>query len=237
MKKIGTIHTDFPTKFGVARQSSLEESLKGFVIFEKEYASGQAFRGLEEFTHIWLIWEFSENKGRGWSPTVTPPRLGGKVRKGVFATRSPFRPNPIGLSCVKLDKIEYDKKLGPVLYVSGVDMMDGTPLYDIKPYVPYSDCVPEAYGGFTEHLPEYELKVDFPAELLNIFPEEKRPGAIALVKMDPRPPYHNHPEQIYKIGYAGMDIRFTVDDESKTAHVVEVTDYPEELKGKSGIPN
>lgn len=234
MKKIGTIHTDFPTKFGVARQSRLEESLKGYVTFEKEYASEQAFRGLEEFSHIWLLWEFSENIDRGWSYMVAPPRLGGRVQKGVFATRSPFRPNPIGLSCVKLDKIEYDKNLGTVLYVSGVDMMDETPLYDIKPYIPYSDCVPEASGGFTEHIPDYELKVDFPEEMLKKLPEEKRAGALAFIKMDPRPAYHNHPEQIYKIGYAGFDIRFRVDDETKTAHVVEVTDFPEDLKPSRG---
>lgn len=226
MIPIGTIHTDFTTKFGTARQGSLAQSLKGFITFEKEYANEQAFRGLEEFSHIWLLWAFSENEDRGWSPMVAPPRLGGKIKKGVFATRSPFRPNPIGLSCVKLDRIEYEKKRGTVLYISGVDMMDGTPLYDIKPYVPYADCMPDASGGFTEHLPDYELSVDFPQALLEKLPAHARDGAIALLKMDPRPPYHNHPEQIYKIGYAGMDIRFTVDDAAMTAHVVEVTDYP-----------
>ena len=226
MIPIGTIHTDFTTKFGTARQGTLAQSLKGFITFEKEYANEQAFRGLEEFSHIWLLWAFSENEGRGWSPMVAPPRLGGKIKKGVFATRSPFRPNPIGLSCVKLDRIEYEKKRGTVLYISGVDMMDGTPLYDIKPYIPYADCMPDASGGFTEHLPDYELSVDFPQTLLEKLPAHARDGAIALLTMDPRPPYHNHPGQIYKIGYAGMDIRFTVDDAAMTAHVVEVTDYP-----------
>ena len=234
MKRIGTIHTDFTTKFGVARQSSLEESFKGYIVFEKKYADEQAFRGLAEFSHIWLIWEFSENVSRGWSLMVAPPKLGGKIKKGVFATRSPFRPNPIGLSCVRLDEIRHDRRLGTVLYVSGVDMMDGTPLYDVKPYIPYSDCVPEASGGFTENLPEYELEVDFPIDMLGVLPEDKRAGAVALIRQDPRPPYHNHPEQIYKIGYAGYDIRFTVDDTSRTARVIEITDYPEKLKTDRG---
>lgn len=227
MKKIGTIHTDFPTKFGVPRQSCLEEDLKGYITFEKEFANEQAFRGLEAFTHIWLLWEFSDNIRDDWAPMVAPPRLGGKIKKGVFATRSSFRPNPIGLSCVKLDRIVMDEKEGPILYISGIDMMDGTPLYDIKPYLPYSDSFPEASRGFTGQVLGYEVEVDFPQEMLELIPEEKRAGAIAFIRQDPRPPYHNHPEQIYKIGYAGFDIRFTVDDETKTAHVVEVTDYPD----------
>lgn len=226
MKKIGTIHTDFPTKFGVPRQSCLEEDLKGYITFEKEFANEQAFRGLEAFTHIWLLWEFSENIREDWSPMVAPPRLGGRIQKGVFATRSPFRPNPIGLSCVRLDSIEMDKKLEPVLKVSGIDMMDGTPLYDIKPYLPYADSFPDASKGFTGQVLDYEIDVDFPEEMLCLISEEKRAGAIAFIRQDPRPPYHNHPEQIYKIGFAGFDIRFTVDDVEKVAHVVEVTDYP-----------
>lgn len=229
MKKIGTIHTDFHTKFGVPRQSGLDEDLKGYITFEKEYSDEQAFRGLEDFSHIWLIWEFSENISRGWSYMVAPPRLGGRIQKGVFATRSPMRPNPIGLSCVKLEKIEHDKKRGTVLYVSGIDMMDKTPLYDIKPYLPFSEAIPDAKGGYTEQTKDKDMAVDFPQELLNILPEEKRAGAIASLRMDPRPAYHNHPEQIYKIGYAGYDIRFVADDEAGIIHVVEVTDYPEGL--------
>lgn len=230
LKKIGTIHTDFTTKFGVARQSGLDDALKGYITFEKEYSDEQAFRGLEDFSHIWLLWEFSENTGRGWSLMVAPPRLGGRVQKGVFATRSPFRPNPVGLSCVKLEKIEHDKKLGTVLYISGVDMMDKTPLYDIKPYLPFSEAIPDACGGYTQQTKDKNLSVDFPEELLSILPEEKRAGAAAALHMDPRPAYHNHPEQIYKFGYAGYDIRFTVDDESRTAHVIEVVPYPDYLK-------
>ena len=230
MKKIGIIYTDLTTKFGTARQSCLSDALKGYIIMEREFANEQAFRGLEEFSHIWLLWEFSGNKGRGWNPMVAPPKLGGKKKKGVFATRSPFRPNPVGLSCVRLERIEYDKKHGPVLHISGVDMMNKTPLYDIKPYIPYSDCIPDASGGFTEYLPDYELEVDFPPDLLEKLPAGKRDGAMAMLRMDPRPPYHNHPDQIYKIGYAGFDIRFTVDDETRTAHVTEVTDYPQALR-------
>ena len=229
MKKIGTIHTDFYTKFGVARQSCLNEDLKGYITFEKEYSDEQAFRGLEEFSHIWLIWEFSENTDRGWSYMVAPPRLGGKMQKGVFATRSPFRPNPVGLSLVKLERIEHEREHGTVLFVSGVDMMDKTPLYDIKPYLPFSEAVSDARGGYTEKTKDIALEVDFPAEMLKILPEDKRGGAIACLSMDPRPAYHNHPEQVYKIGYAGFDIRFVVDDKEKIVHVVEVTDYPKEL--------
>lgn len=229
MKKIGTIHTDFPTKFGVPRQSGLDDDLKGYITFEKEYSSEQAFRGLEGFSHIWLIWEFSENIERGWSLMVAPPRLGGRIQKGVFATRSPMRPNPIGLSCVKLEKIEYDRKLGTVLYISGTDMMDGTPLYDIKPYLPFTEAIPDARGGYTEQTKDKSLGVDFPTELLGLLPEEKRAGALAFLSMDPRPAYHSHPEQIYKIGYAGFDIRFVVDDEKQLVKVVEVVDYPKEL--------
>lgn len=229
MKKIGTIHTDFTTKFGVPRLSGLGEDLKGYIIFEKEYCSEQAFRGLEEFSHIWLIWEFSENMSRGWSYMVAPPRLGGRTQKGVFATRSPFRPNPIGLSCVRLERIEHDKKAGTVLYISGVDMMDKTPLYDIKPYLPFTDSHPDAALGYTKRTKDMSLKVDFPEEMLVLLPEEKRAGALSFLSMDPRPAYHNHPEQIYKTGYAGYDIRFAVDDEAKVVRVVEVTDYPEGL--------
>ena len=174
IKPIAHIQTDFPTKFGVPRQSGIIESLKGRIVFEPEYRNAEAVRGLEEFSHIWLLWEFSEAVREDWSPTVRPPRLGGNVRKGVFATRSPFRPNPIGLSSVKLDKVEIDPKLGPVLHVSGADLMDGTPIYDIKPYIAYTDSHPDAVSGFASTPAEYLLDVDFPEELLQQVPEKQR---------------------------------------------------------------
>ena len=216
LQVIAHIHTEFPTKFGIPRQSGIIESLKGFIVFEPEYRNPDAIRGLEEFSHLWLIWEFSEAKRDGWSPTVRPPRLGGNVRKGVFATRSPFRPNPIGLSSVKLDRIEIDSKLGPVLYISGADLMDGTPIYDIKPYITYTDSHPEAVSGFASKPAEYLLKVDFPEELLNKVPEAQRESLVAVLEHDPRPQYQDDPERIYGMSFGGMEIKFKVQDMTLT---------------------
>lgn len=210
MKVIAKIRTDFPTKFGIPRQSGIIGSLKGRIVFEPEYRNAEAVRGLEEFSHLWLIWEFSEAVRDTWSPTVRPPRLGGNVRKGVFATRSPFRPNPIGLSSVKLEKIEIDPKLGPVIYVSGADLMDGTPIYDIKPYIAYTDSHPDAVSGFASKPAEYLLEVDFPDTLLNKVNPELRESLIEVLAHDPRPQYHDDPERIYGMTFANMEIKFKV---------------------------
>ena len=212
MKTIATIRTDFPTKFGIPRQSGIIASLQGRIVFEPEYRNPEAVRGLEEFSHIWLIWEFSEAVREGWSPTVRPPRLGGNVRKGVFATRSPFRPNPIGLSSVKLDKIEIDPKLGPVLHVSGADLMDGTPIYDIKPYIAYTDSHPEAVSGFASKPAEYLLEVDFPEHLLESVPTDLRESLIDVLAHDPRPQYHDDPERVYGMEFGGMEVKFQVEE-------------------------
>lgn len=220
MKIISHIYTDFSTKFGLPRQSGLIEEIKGKIIFEKEYRSPEAFRGLEDFSHIWLLWQFSESVRESWSPTVRPPLLGGNTRMGVFATRSPFRPNPIGLSCVKLEKIEYTKSDGPVLYVSGCDLMNGTPIYDIKPYLPYADSVPQATGGFTTALDERKLEVDISDELLKNVPEQKRETLLAVLAGDPRPSYQNDPERVYGFGFAGLEIKFTVSDRKLTVIAV-----------------
>lgn len=208
-KVIAKIYTDFPSKFGLPRQSGMSEALKGTIVFEPEYRREEAFRGLEGFSHIWLLWEFSAAKREDWSPTVRPPRLGGNARLGVFATRSPFRPNPIGLSCVKLDSIEQVPSLGTVLHVSGIDMMDQTPIYDVKPYLPYTDAHPDAEAGWTASADNRSLTVTFPENLLNLLPEEKREGAIAFLSHDPRPAYSSS-DRIYKVEYAGYDIAFSV---------------------------
>ena len=212
MKIIAKIKTEFPTKFGIPRQSGIIETLKGKVVFEPEYRNLEAVRGLEEFSHLWLIWEFSEAKRDTWSPTVRPPRLGGNVRKGVFATRSPFRPNPIGLSSVKLERIEIDTKLGPVLHVSGADLMDGTPIYDIKPYIAYTDSHPGAISGFASKPAEYLLEVVFPEELLQKVPETHRKSLIAVLEHDPRPQYQDDPERVYGMAFGNMEVRFKVID-------------------------
>ena len=210
MKTIAHIHTDFPTKFGIPRQSGIIDSLKGTVVFEPEYRNPDTVRGLEEFSHLWLIWEFSETARDTWSPTVRPPRLGGNVRKGVFATRSPFRPNPIGLSSVQLERIEMDPKLGPVLHVNGADLMDGTPIYDIKPYIAYTDSHPEAISGFASKPAEYLLEVDFPKDLLEKIPESQRESLIAVLAHDPRPQYQDDPERIYGLTFAHREIKFKI---------------------------
>lgn len=220
MKTIAHIETDFPTKFGIPRQSGIIASLQGRIVFEPEFRIAEAVRGLEDFSHLWLIWEFSEAKRDGWSPTVRPPRLGGNVRKGVFATRSPFRPNPIGLSSVKIEKIEIDPKLGPVIYVSGADLMDGTPIYDIKPYIAYTDSHPEAISGFASKPAEYLLNVDFPEALLNKVHPDLRKSLLDVLAHDPRPQYHDDPERIYGMAFGGMEVKFKVD--GKWLTVVEI---------------
>lgn len=222
MRVIAKIRTDFPTKFGIPRQSGIIESLKGTIVFEPEYRNPEAVRGLEEFSHLWLIWEFSEAKRDTWSPTVRPPRLGGNTRKGVFATRSPFRPNPIGLSSVKLDRIEIDPKLGPVLHVSGADLMDGTPIYDIKPYIVYTDSHPEAVSGFATKPAEYLLEVDFPEELLQKVPEAQRDSLIAVLEHDPRPQYQDDPDRVYGMGFGDLEIKFKVQQTRLTVTEVQV---------------
>lgn len=211
MKIIAHIHTDFPDKFGIPRQSGLVESLQGTIIFEPEYHNPEILRELEEFSHIWLLWKFSKSKKEHWSATVKPPRLGGKKRVGVFATRSPFRPNDIGLSCVKLEEIELDEKVGPIILVSGVDLLDMTPIYDIKPYIPFTDCKPEASEGYTRETKMHELEVIFPQNLLERYPPEKREAVIGILAQDPRPTYVQDPNRIYGVAFAGFDIKFQVD--------------------------
>ena len=211
MKVIARIHTDFPTKFGIPRQSGIVASLQGRIVFEPEYRIAEAVRGLEEFSHLWLIWEFSEAVREDWSPTVRPPRLGGNVRKGVFATRSPFRPNPIGLSSVKQEHIEIDPKLGPVLHVTGADLMDGTPIYDIKPYIAYTDSHPDAVSGFASKPAEYLLEVNFPEELLESVPTAIRESLIDVLAHDPRPQYHDDPERVYGMRFGNMEVKFKVE--------------------------
>ena len=220
MKAIAHIHTDFPTKFGIPRQSGIIASLQGKIVFEPEYRVAEAVRGLEDFSHIWLLWEFSEAVRDKWSPTVRPPRLGGNVRKGVFATRSPFRPNPIGLSSVRLEHIDIDPDLGPVIYVSGADLMDGTPIYDIKPYIAYTDSHPDAVSGFASTPAEFLLQVDFPEDLLIKVQPELRKSLIEVLAHDPRPQYHDDPERIYGMAFGGMEVKFKVEESQLT--VVEV---------------
>lgn len=213
---IGRVRTDFPTKFGLPRQGNFARSLTGRIVMEPEFRKTAAFKGIEEYSHLWLLWGFSEVKRTRWVPTVKPPRLGGKIHKGVFATRSPFRPNPIGLTCVRLEEIQWDTPEGPVLIVSGIDMMDGSPVYDIKPYLAYADAYPEARSGFGEKVKDHVLEVVFPDDLLQKVDEKKREGAVEMLRQDPRPPYHNHAEQIYKIAFADVDIHFTVEDNRLT---------------------
>lgn len=220
MKTIAKIHTDFPAKFGIPRQSGLVPSLQATIVFEPEYRNPDALRGLEDFSHIWLLWEFSQAVRSEWSPTVRPPRLGGNRRMGVFATRSPFRPNPIGLSCVKLEKIIWQGENAPIICVSGADLLDGTPIYDIKPYLPYTDSHPDAIGGFADEVKYQQLTVNCPQELQQCIPENHRQTVIDILAQDPRPSYQHNPERIYSMEYADMDIRFTVDGNILT--VIEV---------------
>ncbi len=218
---IAHIKSDFPTKFGIPRQSGLVESLQSTIIFEPEYRNCDALRGIEGYSHLWLIWQFSENVKSGWSPTVRPPRLGGNTRMGVFATRSPFRPNALGLSCVRLLGVEKTEDFGVVIHVGGGDLMDGTPIFDIKPYIPYSDSHPNAIGGFTDTASDFMLDVNFPDNLLKIIPEMKRDAAIGVLSHDPRPSYQKDFNRIYAITFAGFDIRFTVDGHTLTVIEIE----------------
>ena len=222
MKKIGRIRTDFPTKFGIPRQSGVVKELKGRIVFEPEYRNEDALRGIEGFSHLWLIWQFSENVREGWSPTVRPPILGGNTRVGVFATRSPFRPNPIGLSSVKLEGVEVDPHDGPVLIVSGADIMDCTPILDIKPYIPYADSHPEATEGFRSGGWNRMLEVDFPPELLAKVPEKQHKSLIEVLANDPRPSYHHDPDRVYGMPFGDVEVKFSVNE--KVLKVVAVYD-------------
>ena len=222
MRPIAHIHSDFSTKFGIPRQSGVVESLQAEIVFAPEFRSREAVRGLEAFSHIWLIWEFSENVRAGWSPTVRPPRLGGNVRMGVFATRSPFRPNPIGLSCVRLERIEFSDECGPVLHVAGADLMDGTPIFDIKPYIPYADCHPEATEGFTGQVEMQALTVEIPPELLSRFPVEKRDALIGVLAQDPRPRYQTDASRVYGLEFGGYEVKFSVNGQKMT--VTDITE-------------
>ena len=230
MKKIASIHSDFSSKFGIPRQSGLAASLRAQIVFEPEYRHPDAVRGLEEFSHIWLIWEFSETVRDSWSPTVRPPRLGGNTRMGVFATRSPYRPNPIGLSCVRLEEIRRQDQWGPVLYVSGADLMDGTPLYDIKPYLPSADCHPDASGGFTERVPRPLLAVEIPERWHALFSDGRLQALREVLALDPRPPYQHDPDRVYGFPFAGCEVRFTVREGVLTVCGVEP------LKREGGFP-
>ena len=220
MEIIAKMRSDFASKFGIPRQSGLVEELRSTIVFEPGYRDPECLRGIEDFSHLWIIWQFSQAVEQGWSPTVRPPRLGGNTRMGVYATRSPFRPNHMGLSCVKLLSVEHTQQHGTVLHVGGADLMDGTPIFDIKPYIPYSDCHPEASGGFTDHAGEFLLNVNFPEELLSRLPENKRDAAIGVLSHDPRPSYQRNPDRIYGLNFAGLDIRFQVKESVLT--VLEV---------------
>lgn len=214
LTSIAHIRSDFSEKFGIPRQSGLVEELTAAVVFEPEYRDPSALRGIDGFSHLWLIWEFS--RSRGWSPTVRPPRLGGNKRLGVFATRSPFRPNPLGLSCVRLVEVRQDRALGPVLVVAGADLLDGTPIYDVKPYLPYADCKPDAVGGFAAQPKGADLTVDCPPVLLDRVPEDKRAALLAVLAQDPRPQYQDDPERVYGMAFAGLEVKFRVAGERLT---------------------
>lgn len=216
MKVIARIKSDFPTKFGIPRQSGLVEQLRATIIFEPEYRNPDSLRGIEDFSHIWLIWHFSKTDRKEWSPTVRPPRLGGNKRLGVFATRSPFRPNALGLSSVKLIGLENTAEYGTILHVAGADLMDGTPIFDIKPYIPYGDCHTDATGGFTDLAGDFLLTVDFPAALLAQIPENKRESLLGVLSHDPRPSYQKDSDRIYGLQFADFDIRFFVKNSQLT---------------------
>jgi tRNA-Thr(GGU) m(6)t(6)A37 methyltransferase TsaA len=224
IRPIAKMRSDFPSKFGIPRQSGLVQELQSTIVFEPEFRNPDTLRGLEGYSHLWLIWQFSEAVRTDWSPTVRPPRLGGNTRMGVFATRSPFRPNNLGLSCVRLIGIEQTPNQGTVVHVAGADLMDGTPIFDIKPYVPYSDCHPDASGGFTDTAGEFLLQVDFPPALLAKLPENKREATIGVLSHDPRPSYQRDPDRVYGLPFAGFDIRFTVrGDVLQVCDVVKLT--------------
>ena len=220
IKVIAHIRSDFTTKFGVPRQSGLVDELRAKIVFETEFRNEAAVRGLEDFSHIWLIWQFSEAVREDWSPTVRPPRLGGNKRIGVFATRAPFRPNALGLSSVRLEKVELHSELGPVLHVAGADLMDGTPIYDIKPYIAYADAHSDAVGGFVDAVERHKLTVSCSEELLAFVPQEKREALIGVLAQDPRPSYQADPERIYGMDFAGFNVKFTVDGEHLTVQTI-----------------
>lgn len=220
MHPIAHMKSDFPTKFGIPRQSGLVSSLHSTIVFTPEYRNPDALRGLEGFSHIWIIWQFSEAVRKEWTPTVRPPRLGGNTRMGVFATRSPFRPNAIGLSCVQIASIEETPDSGTVIHVTGADLMDGTPILDIKPYIPYSDSIPNALGGFTSTADDFLLQVNFPDDLLQFLPENKREAVVEVLSHDPRPSYQRKPGRIYGLRFSEFDIRFTVDENTLTVKEV-----------------
>ena len=220
IESIAVMHSDFPTKFGIPRQSGLVENLRSTIVFEPKYRNPDALRGLTDYSHVGLVWQFSESVRTDWTPTVRPPRLGGNTRMGVFATRSPFRPNSLGLSCVKLLGVEQTEKNGTVIHVAGADLMHGTPIFDIKPYVPYSDCHPDALGGFTDSAPDFILQVDVPDTLLQKIPESKQAALVEVLSHDPRPSYQHNADRVYGLSFAGFDIRFTVDGD--TLYVKEV---------------
>ena len=217
---IARMHSDFPEKFGIPRQSGMVEALKSFLVFEPDFRNPDALRGLEDFSHIWLIWGFSQALRERWSPTVRPPLLGGNKRMGVFATRSPFRPNALGLSSVRLERIELHPALGPVLHVAGADLMDGTPVYDIKPYLPYADCRPEATGGFADAHARKTLAVEIPPDLLAQIPEDRREALVQVLAQDPRPSYQEDPGRLYGMSFAGVEIKFTVQGDALTVRAV-----------------
>ncbi len=210
IKPIAYVRSDFSTKFGIPRQSGIVDQLKATIVFEPEYRVSDALRGIDGFSHLWLIWQFSAAVRTRWSPTVRPPRLGGNQRVGVFATRSPYRPNSLGLSSVRLESVVQHRDYGTVLVVSGADLMDGTPIFDIKPYIPYTDSHPDALAGFAADPVEEKLNVHISSQLLSRLPEEKRPGLISVLAIDPRPQYHDDPERIYGFEFAGFEIRFNV---------------------------
>ena len=220
MHVIARMKSDFATKFGIPRQSGLVEELRSTILFEPEYRNADALRGLEDFSHLWIIWQFSKAVREDWSPTVRPPRLGGNTRMGVFATRSPFRPNSIGLSCVKILGMEETEEYGTVIHVGGADLMDGTPIFDIKPYIPYADAHPEALGGFTQAAGDFLLDVEFPEELLQKVPANKRDALIGVLSHDPRPSYQADSDRIYGLSFGGFDVRFRVQNGKLTVSEV-----------------
>ncbi|MBE6991081.1 MAG: tRNA (N6-threonylcarbamoyladenosine(37)-N6)-methyltransferase TrmO [Ruminococcaceae bacterium] len=218
---IAHIHSDFPTKFGIPRQSGIVSDLKSMIVFQQDYRDPEALRGIEGFTHLWLIWQFSKAVRTDWSPTVRPPRLGGNTRIGVFATRSPYRPNSLGLSSVKLEAVEHHDEYGTVLIVSGADLMDGTPIFDIKPYIPYTDSHPDAVGGFASEPAGEKLDVKVSDEMLSLVPEEKRNGLVSVLALDPRPQYHNDPERVYGFEFAGFEVKFKVSEAVLTVTAIQ----------------
>lgn len=232
IRPIAYIRTEFPEKFGVPRQSGLAKGLRGRIVFEPQYRNPDALRGLEGFSHIWLIWEFSANRSTGkWQPTVRPPRLGGNAHIGVFATRSPFRPNPLGLSCVAVEGIELSTDEGPVITVKGADLMDGTPVYDIKPYIKYADSRPEAVCGYVDGLEESQLKVVFPSEISSKVPDKSViPALMDVLRLDPRPSYHDDPQRIYGLSFGGLNVRFRVEGE-----VLTITDVQTAPRLETGL--